>query len=236
MADVQASSVPVAAVAASPKKVKKPSTAKPKTESTHPKTSDMVHGALASLNEKNGSSLIAIKKFMAANYTVDTVRLAPYIRNYLKKAVESGAVIQTKGSGATGSFKLPAKTAPATKKAKVAKDESVKEKKPKKMKAAKEKNPKKATTKKDAAKGEKKVVKEKTKPKKEAAAAAVEKKAVKKSPVKKAPAGEKKEKVKKTVAESKKAVAVKEKATKKAKSPTKTKPEKKPKAASKKAK
>ncbi|KAF9810277.1 hypothetical protein SFRURICE_010739, partial [Spodoptera frugiperda] len=61
------------------------------------------------------SSLQAIKKYIAAQYKVDAEKLAPFIRKYLKSAVESGTLIQTKGKGASGSFKLESKSAAAKK-------------------------------------------------------------------------------------------------------------------------
>lgn len=93
---------------ATPAKKQKASTAakKPKAKPTHPKTSEMVNNAIKELKERSGSSLQAIKKYIAAQYKVDAEKLAPFIRKYLKSAVESGALIQTKGKGASGSFKL----------------------------------------------------------------------------------------------------------------------------------
>lgn len=88
---------------------------KPKAKPTHPKTSEMVNNAIKELKERSGSSLQAIKKYIAAQYKVDAEKLAPFIRKYLKSAVESGALIQTKGKGASGSFKLESKSG-ATKK------------------------------------------------------------------------------------------------------------------------
>uniref|UniRef100_A0A1L8DXE9 Putative histone h1 n=2 Tax=Nyssomyia neivai TaxID=330878 RepID=A0A1L8DXE9_9DIPT len=79
---------------------------KPKVKPTHPKTSEMVNHAIKELKERGGSSLQAIKKFVAAHYKVDAEKLAPFIRKYLKSAVVSGALVQTKGKGASGSFKL----------------------------------------------------------------------------------------------------------------------------------
>jgi len=112
---------------------------KPKTSSTHPPTSDMVKAAIKNLKEMNGSSLPAIKKYIATEYKVDTVKLAPFIKKSLKSMVEKKALVQTKGVGASGSFKLPA----AEKKVDVPK----KEKKvdvPKKEKKAAPKKEKKA--------------------------------------------------------------------------------------------
>lgn len=88
---------------------------KAKAKPTHPKTSEMVNNAIKELKERSGSSLQAIKKYIAAQYKVDAEKLAPFIRKYLKSAVESGALIQTKGKGASGSFKLESKSASSKK-------------------------------------------------------------------------------------------------------------------------
>jgi histone H1/5 len=68
----------------------------------------MVANAISSLKERGGSSLQAIKKYITANYKVDSEKLSPFIKKYLKTAVASGELVQTKGKGASGSFKLPA--------------------------------------------------------------------------------------------------------------------------------
>jgi hypothetical protein len=91
----------------SPKKTKS-STKKPRTKPVHPRTSEMVVNAIKSLKERGGSSLQAIKKYIAANYKVDSEKLSPFIKKYLKTAVAAGEVVQTKGKGASGSFKLAA--------------------------------------------------------------------------------------------------------------------------------
>ncbi|XP_047525110.1 histone H1B-like [Pieris napi] len=83
---------------------------KPKARPTHPKTSEMVNSAIKELKERSGSSLQAIKKYIASNYSLDAERLAPFIRKYLKRAVASGTLIQTKGKGASGSFKIDSKS------------------------------------------------------------------------------------------------------------------------------
>ncbi|KAG7201192.1 hypothetical protein KM043_003980 [Ampulex compressa] len=87
--------------------VKKTARSKGKMQkSAHPPTSEMVNAAIKELKERKGSSLQAIKKYMAATYKIDGEKFAPFIRRYLKAAVASGAVVQTKGKGASGSFKL----------------------------------------------------------------------------------------------------------------------------------
>ena len=81
---------------------------KPKAAPTHPPTAAMVKAAIKALKERNGSSLPAIKKYIAAEYKVDTVKLAPFIKKAIKTLVEKKALVQTKGKGASGSFKLAA--------------------------------------------------------------------------------------------------------------------------------
>ena len=50
---------------------------KPKAKPSHPPTSEMVNTAIKTLKERGGSSLQAIKKYIAANYKVDVDKLAP---------------------------------------------------------------------------------------------------------------------------------------------------------------
>ncbi|KAL7047599.1 hypothetical protein ACKWTF_003041 [Chironomus riparius] len=157
-----APTTPVASPAKA-KKEKKPKTdkvKKPKAPRTHPPVSEMVVNAVKTLKERGGSSLQAIKKFLVAQYKVDTDKLAPFIKKFLKSAVEKGQLLQTKGKGASGSFKLPV----AAKKEKVVK--------PKKVAA--EKKPKKAPAKPKNA-GEKKVKKTIAKKPKAAAATKIKK-------------------------------------------------------------
>nr|CAH7756002.1 unnamed protein product [Callosobruchus chinensis] len=74
----------------------------------------MVINAIKGLKERGGSSLQAIKKYIAANYKVDAEKVAPFIKRYLKSSVASGALVQTKGKGASGSFKLASSSAEKT--------------------------------------------------------------------------------------------------------------------------
>lgn len=139
---------------AAPKKAVKAVVKKPKAKPTHPPTSEMVNTAIKTLKERGGSSLQAIKKYIAANYKVDVEKLAPFIKKYLKSAVTAGTLIQTKGKGANGSFKLSA-AKKAEKPAKKAKKPVAKKEKKAKKPAAK-KTPKKAAKKPKAPKKEKK--------------------------------------------------------------------------------
>lgn len=116
MSDTVARPVPAAASPAAKKKVAVagPSRQK-KAAPAHPSTSVMVTSAIKELNEKKGSSLSAIKKYLSANYKVDTVKYATFIRKYLKGAVTNGTIVQTKGT-----FKLPVAEVKPKKKKKVA--------------------------------------------------------------------------------------------------------------------
>ncbi|GBP49233.1 Histone H1.1 [Eumeta japonica] len=93
-------------------KKKKTNTAKEKDgkekDSTDGKltTKEMVNQALTELKNRKGTSLYAIKKYLEATYKVNSERLNPHIKRYIKISVENGTIIQTKGTGASGSFKL----------------------------------------------------------------------------------------------------------------------------------
>lgn len=136
MAEVVTATVVTGAVKGESQKGKKAAAAtkKPKSKATHPPTSEMVTNAIKALKERGGSSLPAIKKYLAGNYKVDVDRLAPFIKKYLRSAVTSGVLIQTKGKGAAGSFKMSKSIAKPK-----AKSVESKEKKP----AAPKKSPKK---------------------------------------------------------------------------------------------
>ncbi|XP_076279169.1 uncharacterized protein LOC143208576 [Lasioglossum baleicum] len=137
----------------SPAKKAGKSKAKPqRTKSSHPPTSEMVNNAIKELKDRKGSSLQAIKKYIATTYKVDGEKLAPFIKRYLKTAVTSGAVVQTKGKGASGSFKLSVPKGAAETKSKsskrVVRKAEPADKKPAEKKPA---SPKKAAAKKPAA-------------------------------------------------------------------------------------
>lgn len=144
-------------VAAGEKKVKKSgggAAAKPKVKPNHPPTAEMVDAAIGTLKERGGSSVMAIKKYVAATYKVDVEKLAPFIKKYIKGAVVKGHLLQTKGKGATGSFKLSTAKKPSTTPKKPKKT-------PEKGKSKKADGEKKKVTKKQAVAGEKKAVKTK---------------------------------------------------------------------------
>merc|ERR1712193_442569 len=105
---------------------------KPKAAPAHPPTSTMIAESIKALKERNGSSVPAIKKYIAANYKCDVVKLAPFIRKALKKGVTDKKLLKVKAS-----YKL----AKEEKKPKAKKPNAAK-KSPKK--AAAKKSPKKA--------------------------------------------------------------------------------------------
>ncbi|XP_055645345.1 histone H1B, sperm-like, partial [Toxorhynchites rutilus septentrionalis] len=124
-----------AAAAAAAKKPKKPA--------NHPPVNEMIVAAIRTLKERNGSSLQAIKKYLAGNYKADVAKLTPFIKKALKKRCRQGPVCANEGQLKSGSS---AKKAPAAAKKGTASGDK------KSKKAAAEKKPKKAT----AAAGKKK--------------------------------------------------------------------------------
>lgn len=156
MSDAPATTVVAAASPAKSPKAKKPKAAggpkKPKVKPNHPPTSQMVNNAIKTLKERGGSSLQAIKKFVSANYKIDADKMSPFIKKYLKGAVVTGDLVQTKGKGASGSFKLavPKKAGSGDKKPKKSTGDKVK-KASSKPKSAKKSAAKKSAPKKPAA-------------------------------------------------------------------------------------
>ncbi len=167
------------AAAAKPAKTKKPAAKK---VADHPKYIDMIIAAIGSLKERTGSSRIAIIKYIQANYKVND-NSNTHVKLALKRGVASAVLIQVKGTGASGSFKLAKKEKVVKKvvKAKkpVAKKATVKVVK---AKAKAKASPKKA--KKPAAKKTPKKAAKKPAAKKPAAKKAAKKKTPKKAPKK----------------------------------------------------
>merc|ERR1711894_521372 len=148
----------------------------------HPATSVMVKEAIENLKERKGSSLIAIKKYLATNYKVDPVKHGHFIKKALASGVEEKTIVQVKGIGASGSFKL-AKVEAKPKKAVKPKASSKKPKTPTKKKvpktkpaASKKATPKKKAEKSKATKSAAKPVAKKSKPSKAPAKKAAPKK------------------------------------------------------------
>ena len=167
-----------------PPKETKPRAKKPAKPAEHPKYQDMIAAAITSLKERNGSSRQAISKYIRANYKVGD-NVDTQLKLSLKRGVTAGRLVHTKGTGASGSFKLakPVKPAPKPKKP-AAKKATTKPRKP----AAKKPAAKKATTAKPAAK---KPAAKKATTKKPAAKKPAAKKATTAKPAAKKPAAKK---------------------------------------------
>ena len=101
----------------------------------HPPYGDMVKMAIRELKERKGSSRQAIIKYIRANFKIAaTENVESFVRRSLVAGVKAGRFVHTKGTGASGSFKLPEKATPK------------KAAKPKKVKTPKKSAPKKKTT------------------------------------------------------------------------------------------
>ncbi|XP_063588885.1 histone H1-delta-like [Penaeus indicus] len=80
---------------------------RPSVKRAHPKYSEMVAAALRALKERNGSSRQAILKFILASFQVEDEKVAGvHLKQALRRGVADGSLQQTKGTGASGSFKL----------------------------------------------------------------------------------------------------------------------------------
>ncbi|MEE4248305.1 MAG: histone H1/H5 family protein [Kangiellaceae bacterium] len=172
--------------AASPKKAK--AAAKPKTPAAHPHYAEMVAAAVTSLKERGGSSRSAILKYILKNFNVgaEEKKINAHLKLALKAGVAKGTLKQTKGTGASGSFKMG--EVKAEKPKKTTKPKAAAKKPAAKKTAAKSTPKKKAATKKT--KTPKKAAAAK-KPAKKAAKPAAKKAAPKKKPATKKPAAKK---------------------------------------------
>lgn len=98
----------MADAAAAPKQVKAKKPKKAKAAPAHPKYSAMIVAAIQALKERGGSSRQAILKYIMANFKVgnNATTVNVHLRMALKRAVASGLLVQPKGKGASGSFKV----------------------------------------------------------------------------------------------------------------------------------
>jgi len=128
------------------KTAKKAAGGKPKKPADHPKYSEMIKDALGALKERGGSSRQALLKYIVKQYRLagDEKTINAHLKLALRAGVKNGTLKQSKGTGASGSFRIGEKKT-TEKKPKAA----TKAKKPKASSPAK---PKKAATKKPAAK------------------------------------------------------------------------------------
>ncbi|XP_073500374.1 histone H1.0 [Phyllobates terribilis] len=160
-----------------------------KKSTDHPKYSDMIVAAVQAEKSKSGSSRQSIQKYIKNHYKVGE-NADSQIKLSIKRLVTSNVLKQTKGVGASGSFRL-AKGDEPKKPAKKAKKEVKKVASPKKA-AAKPKKAAKSPAKAKKAKAPEKKAKKVTKkkpapsPKKAKKTKTVKAKPVKASKVKKA--------------------------------------------------
>merc|ERR1712226_394785 len=107
---------------AAPKAPKKKAASKPKVPPAHPKYSEMIKQAISTLKERGGSSRQAILKYICKNFKVgsDETKVNTHLKMALRAGVKNNSLKNSKGSGASGSFKLgeAAKKVPKAKKAK----------------------------------------------------------------------------------------------------------------------
>ncbi|XP_069992402.1 late histone H1-like [Penaeus vannamei] len=146
-----------------------------------PKYSQMVAAAIRALKERSGSSRQAILKYVVGIYGMeDEKRAGVQVRLALKKGVAGGSLVQVKGTGASGSFKLAKVEGKAEGKKPATKKDGTKTKK----ELSKKPSAKRTSVKKPAAKKTpaKKVSAKKTAVKKPAAKKITAKKGVTKKP------------------------------------------------------
>ncbi|XP_067833542.1 histone H1-like [Heptranchias perlo] len=104
-----AETAPHAAAAAqtnAPKKKK----AVPRPKTSGPRLGEQILKIVADCKDRKGISLAAIKKVLATN-GLDVEKLRTPIKLNIKKHVEKGSLVQIKGTGASGSFKVAKKEA-----------------------------------------------------------------------------------------------------------------------------
>ncbi|XP_031996518.1 histone H1.3 [Hylobates moloch] len=141
------------------KKAKKTGATAGKRKSSGPPVSELITKAVAASKERSGVSLAALKKALAAaGYDVE--KNNSRIKLGLKSLVSKGTLVQTKGTGASGSFKLNKKAASGEGKPKAKKAGATKPRKP----AGAAKKPKKVTGAATPKKGVKKTPKKAKKP------------------------------------------------------------------------
>ncbi|CAK6439107.1 unnamed protein product [Pipistrellus nathusii] len=126
-----APAAPAAAPPAEKTPVKKKAAKKPsgvRRKASGPPVSELITKAVAASKERSGVSLAALKKALAAaGYDVD--KNNSRIKLGLKSLVSKGTLLQTKGTGASGSFKISKKAASGEAKPKAKKAGAAKAKK-----------------------------------------------------------------------------------------------------------
>ncbi|XP_051990878.1 histone H1-like [Xyrauchen texanus] len=103
----------LAAAAPPAKSPKKKSAAKPK--KTDPSVGDLIIKTVTASKERSGVSLATLKKALATS-GYDVEKNNSRVKIAVRSLVTKGTLVQTKGTGASGSFKLNKKQAESTKK------------------------------------------------------------------------------------------------------------------------
>ncbi|NXY30811.1 H110 protein, partial [Pomatorhinus ruficollis] len=134
VAEMAPGAVPVAASAPAAKKPKKAASGSKARKPAGPSVTELITKAVSASKERKGLSLAALKKALAAG-GYDVEKNNSRIKLGLKSLVSKGTLVQTRGIGASGSFRL-------SKKPGEAKEEASKKKKtaatnPKKLAAKK---------------------------------------------------------------------------------------------------
>ncbi|XP_028666734.1 histone H1-like [Erpetoichthys calabaricus] len=125
---------------------KRKTSTKPK--KTGPSVSDLIVKAVSASKERHGLSLAALKKALSAG-GYDVEKNNARVKLSVKSLVSKGSLVQTKGTGASGSFKINKKQTETKEKA--TKKKAVSKKKPAAKKPAAAKKVKKPAAKKPTA-------------------------------------------------------------------------------------
>ncbi|XP_063302386.1 histone H1B-like [Pelobates fuscus] len=132
----ETAAAPVVEIDSKKKQPKKASSAKKAAKPSGPSVSELLVKAVSASKERSGVSLAALKKALtAAGYDVE--KNNSRLKLALKGLVTKETLVQVKGSGASGSFKLNKKQAESKDKAAKPKKAPAKVKKPAPKKASK---------------------------------------------------------------------------------------------------
>uniref|UniRef100_UPI00398EC8F0 histone H1-like n=1 Tax=Pristiophorus japonicus TaxID=55135 RepID=UPI00398EC8F0 len=108
MTDTAAAETAPPAAAAQTKAPSKKKKAAPRSKPAGPTLGEQILKVVADGSDRKGMSLTAIKKALAAK-GVDVEKRGSQIRFSIKRNVTNGFLVQTKGTGASGSFKVAKK-------------------------------------------------------------------------------------------------------------------------------
>lgn len=167
-------------MSASPAKKTKKAAAAPRKVAAHPKYGEMITEALKALKNRKGTSRQQLMVYVKSNYNVGD-NCSKHMKTALKRLLSENVVVQVKGQGFNGSFKLQEKTKAVAPKKPAAKKPAAKKT------VAKKATPKKASAKKAAVPAKKSATKAKPSSAKKAAKKPAAKKVVKKTAAKKTP-------------------------------------------------